>query len=105
VAQFVEFPGGSNTVNGYGIAVNAFIPVIPAKSVSDRANALSITGEFSRGTGIADMYNSDLTGGALFPTLPKPANAASPLHPPPIYPANIDSGLLTYERQRQGAHD
>lgn len=98
VAQFVEFPGGSNTVHGWGVAVNAFIPVIPAKSVSDRGNALSLTGEFSNGSGIADMYNSDLTGGALFPTLPNPQNrGVDPANPPPIYVPNIDSGIVTYD--------
>lgn len=98
VAQFVEFPGGSNVVNGWGVAVNAFIPVIPAKSVDDRSNALSLTGEFSRGSGISDMYNSDLTGGALFPTLPNPQNrGVDPANPPPIYVPNIDSGIVTYD--------
>jgi len=98
VAQFVEFPGGSNVVMGWGIAVNAFIPVIPAKSANDRSNALSITGEFSRGSGISDMYNSDLTGGALFPTLPNPQNrGVDPANPPPIYVPNIDSGIVTYD--------
>jgi len=98
IAQFVEFPGGSNKVNGWGIAVNGFIPVIPAKSVTDRSNALSLTGEFSRGTGISDMYNSDLTGGALFPTLPNPQNrGVDPANPPPIYAPNIDSGIVTYD--------
>lgn len=98
VAQFVEFPGGSNVVHGWGVAVNAFIPVIPAETVDDRSNALSITGEFSRGSGISDMYNSDLTGGALFPTLPNPQNrGVDPANPPPIYVPNIDSGIVTYD--------
>lgn len=98
VAQFVEFPGGSNKVNGWGVAVNAFVPVIPAKSATKRNNALSITAEFSRGSGISDMYNSDLTGGALFPTLPNPQNrGVDPANPPPIYVPNIDSGIVTYD--------
>jgi hypothetical protein len=98
IAQFVEFPGGSNKVNGWGIAVNAFVPVIPAKSATKRSNALSITAEFSRGSGISDMYNSDLTGGALFPTLPNPQNrGVDPANPPPIYVPNIDSGIVTYD--------
>jgi hypothetical protein len=97
VAQFIEFPGGSNTANGWGVAANAFIPVIPAKSTKDRANALSLTGEFSRGSGISDMYNSDLTGGALFPTLSNPQNRQEPANPPPIYVPNIDSGIVTYD--------
>ncbi len=98
VAQFVEFPGGSNVVNGWGVAVNAFVPVIPAKSATNRSNALAITAEFSRGSGISDMYNSDLTGGALFPTLPNPQNrGVDPANPPPIYVPNIDSGIVTYD--------
>jgi hypothetical protein len=98
VAQFVEFPGGSNSVNGWGVAANAFLPVIPAKSVDDRSNALSLTGEFSTGSGISDMYNSDLTGGVLFPTLPNPQNrGVDPANPPPIYIPNVDSGILTYD--------
>jgi hypothetical protein len=97
VAQFVEFPGDSNTQIGWGVAVNAFIPVIPVKNIKDRGNGLSITGEFSRGSGISDMYNSDLTGGALFPTLPNPQNRQEPANPPPIYIPNIDSGIVTYD--------
>jgi hypothetical protein len=97
VAQFVEFPGGSNTVNGWGLAVNGFIPIIPAKSTTERGNALSLTGEFSTGSGISDFYNSDLTGGALFPTLPNPQNRQEPANPPPIYMPNIDSGIVTYD--------
>jgi hypothetical protein len=97
VAQFVEFPGGSNTQVGWGVAVDGFIPVIPVKSVKKRGNGLSLVGEFSRGSGIADMYNSDLTGGALFPMLPNPQNRQEPANPPPIYVPNIDSGIVTYD--------
>ncbi|HVY27550.1 MAG TPA: hypothetical protein VHB79_13420 [Polyangiaceae bacterium] len=98
VAQFVEFPGGSNMVNGYGVAANVFLPVVPARSVSNRSNALSITGEFSTGSGISDMYNSDLTGGVLFPTLPNPeGRGVDPAKPPPVYSPNIDSGIVTYD--------
>jgi hypothetical protein len=97
VAQFVEFPGGSNTLNGWGVAVNGFVPVIPAKKIKDRGNSLSITGEFSTGTGISDMYNGDLTGGALFPVLPNPQQRTLPSNPPPIFPQNIDSGIVTYD--------
>src|SRR6185503_15207416 len=46
---------------------------------------------------IADMYNSDLTGGALFPMLPNPQNRQEPANPPPIYVPNIDSGIVTYD--------
>lgn len=97
VAQFIEFPQQANVIYGGGIALNAFIPVVPAKSATERSNALSITAEYSRGKGIADMYNQDLTGGALFPTLPNPQNRQEPANPPPIYSPNIDSGIVTYD--------
>jgi hypothetical protein len=97
VAQFLETPGGTVGANGYGIAANAFIPVIPAHNKKERGNALSLTGEYSRGTGIADMYNSDLTGGLLFPSLPNPQNNISATLPPPVYPANIDPGIVTFD--------
>jgi hypothetical protein len=97
VAQFLEMPGGTVGANGYGIAANAFIPVIPAHNKKERGNALSLTGEYSRGTGIADMYNSDLTGGLLFPTLPNPQNRQDPTAAAPVYPANIDPGIVTFD--------
>jgi len=97
VAEFLEFPGGSKTATGWGVAINGFIPVIPVSDPKNRGNALSLTGEFSRGTGIADMYNSDLTGGALFPTLTNPQDRQQPTNPPPVYTQNIDSGIVTYD--------
>ena len=48
------------------------------------------------GTGISDMY-TDLTGGALFPTLTNPQDRQDPTNPPPVYPQNIDSGIVTFD--------
>jgi hypothetical protein len=96
VAEFVEFPGGTVPQLGYGVAGNVFIPVIPAKSAKHRGNALSLTGEFSRGTGVSDMY-TDLTGGLLFPTLPNPQDRQQATRPPPVYIPNIDSGIVTFD--------
>lgn len=93
VAEFVTVPGDAKTANGWGLAANAFLPIIPASSETDRSNALSITGEFSTGTGVSDLYTG-LTGGALFPLLPDPTGNISP---PPIYRPNIDSGIVTYD--------
>ena len=93
VAEFVTVPGDAKRANGWGLAVNAFVPIIPAKSAADRGNALAITGEFSTGTGISDLYTG-LTGGALFPLLPDPTGNITP---PPIYRPNIDSGIVTYD--------
>jgi hypothetical protein len=96
VAQFLETPGGTVGANGWGIAANAFLPVIPASNAKKRGNSLSLTGEYSRGTGIADMY-SDLTGGLLFPQLPNSQDREDPTNPPPVYTPNIDPGIVTFD--------
>jgi hypothetical protein len=96
VAEFLEYPGASQKALGSGVVVNAFIPIIPVTSVRDRRNALSIIGEFSTGTGISDLY-TELTGGALFPTLTNPQDRQQPTNPPPVYPQNIDSGIVTFD--------
>jgi hypothetical protein len=88
-------PQGSNSVMGWGVSIDALIPVIPAKSADDRGNRLTLTGSFVKGTGIADLITSG--GGAKFPTLINPAQAS----PPPIYDPDIDSGLVTFD-QRTG---
>ncbi|HTM44561.1 MAG TPA: hypothetical protein VL137_06375 [Polyangiaceae bacterium] len=79
--------------NGQGIALSAMLPVIPAKSIDDKGNALTLTGEFSTGKGDADMY-SGLDGGSRLPLLPNPSLAA----PQPVYPGGIDPGLVTFDR-------
>ena len=96
VAEFLEYPGASQTALGWGFAVNAFVPIIRVTNVRDRRNALSIIGEFSTGTGISDLY-TELTGGALFPTLTNPQDRQQPTNPPPVYPQNIDSGIVTFD--------
>jgi hypothetical protein len=97
VAQFLEFPGDTVPGTGYGIAGNLFLPIIPAHNNKDRGNSLSIIAEYSRGTGIGDMYNGDLTGGLLFPSLPNPQDRQQPTNPPPVYTPNIDSGIVTFD--------
>lgn len=81
----------SNSVRGGGVAVNAFVPVIPAQDDFDRGNRLTLTGSFVMGTGIGDLVNSN--SGAEFPTLPNPALA----QPPPVYEGNVDDGLVTFD--------
>jgi hypothetical protein len=93
VAEFLTNPGDAKVAYGRGVAVNAFLPVIPARSLVDRSNAVSLTAEFSVGTGISDLYTG-LTGGALFPSIPDPSGGLSP---PPLYRPNIDSGIVTYD--------
>jgi hypothetical protein len=100
IANFIENPSTTVPGTGYGICANAFVPVIPATSAKNRSNALSFTGEYSRGTGISDMY-SDLTGGLLFPSLPNSMDRMDPTNPPPVYTPNIDSGIVTFDGDRR----
>jgi hypothetical protein len=83
----------SNSTTGWGISLDAFLPIIPAASAHDRSNRLAITGSFVKGTGIADLMTTG--GGARFPTLPNPAQA----NPPPVYDADIDDGLVSFDAQ------
>jgi hypothetical protein len=92
VAEYREVPRRARKATGWGLAVNGFVPVLPANDPNDLYNCLTLTGEFSIGTGIADRY-SLLTGGARFQALPNPASR----NPPPLYRPNIDNGLVTFD--------
>ncbi len=83
----------SNSATGWGVSIDALVPVIPANNANDRGNRLTLTGSFVTGTGIADLTNS--TGGAEFPVLRNPAQT----NPPPLYDANVDQGLVTFDTQ------
>ncbi len=91
VTDFSQVPGNPQKASGWGVAGNVFVPVIPAAG-EDLSNALSLTGEFSTGSGISDMYTG-LTGGVTFPGLPNPTNAEQV----PSYIPNIDPGIVTFD--------
>jgi hypothetical protein len=92
IPQFIGLPRNSQTVYGWGAAVNVALPVVPVASLEDRGNALTLTAEYSRGTGIGDLYTGT-TAGAKFPELANPGR----LQPPPVYPQDVDSGLVTFD--------
>jgi hypothetical protein len=83
----------SNTVTGWGVSIDALLPVIRAGDADDRGNRLTLTGSFVTGAGIGDLITA--RGGARFPTLPNPAQA----NPPPLYDANVDPGLVSFDTQ------
>ncbi len=85
-------PGEPKIAFGYGLAANAFVPIIRARARDDWRNALAVNAEVTIGTGLGDLYTG-LTGGALFPTLPNPGGVM----PAPIYRQNIDSGIVTFD--------
>jgi hypothetical protein len=84
-------PQSSNSATGWGLSIDALIPVIPASNGDDRGNRLTLTGSFVVGSGIADLVNAG--GGASFPTLPNPAQ----ISPAPVYSPDIDNGLVTFD--------
>jgi hypothetical protein len=84
-------PQRSNHISGWGVSVDALVPVIPAASADDRGNRLTLIGSFVMGTGIADLITAG--GGARFPTLQNPGQAT----PPPVYSPDIDNGLVTFD--------
>ena len=80
----------SNKHDGLGVSGDVFIPVIPAASVHDRGNRLSLVGSFVRHR----HRRPDVAGGgARFPTLPNPAQQS----PPPQYTPDVDNGLVTFD--------
>ena len=91
VNEFTATPMNANTATGWGVSVDGMIPIIPASSATDKANALTATGSFVTGSGDGDLYG--LTGGATFPSLPPPAGGGTA----PAFNANIDNGIVQYD--------
>jgi hypothetical protein len=92
VPELAATPGAQHTATGYGLALNALLPVIPA-TPEKKGNSLTLTGAFVRGTGISDLFVA-LTGGVAFPPLPTPKGATTA----PTFPSGIDAGMVTYDK-------
>jgi hypothetical protein len=78
---------------GGGIAVSAFLPVVPTPK-GKMGHSLSLQGEFAYGSGIADRYTA-LVGGVANPPLPNDAMVM----PPPTYTPNIDPGIAVFNEK------
>jgi hypothetical protein len=76
---------------GFGYSFDALIPIIPVKDLESRTIALTLTGAYVKGQGIADLYTGGLTGGMQFPL---PAGPGGPSTG--FYAGNIDPGLVQY---------
>jgi hypothetical protein len=93
VPEFRPEPGSqAQQTQGYGLMAQALLPLVPAKTLEKKGNSLTVSGEFSLGTGIADMYTG-MDGGSRFPLLPNP----SLMTLAQVYPQNIDPGLVTFD--------
>jgi hypothetical protein len=91
-SEFSTNPHVSNFRTGGGIAIDGFLPIIPATKAS-HDNALSISGELVIGKGTSDMYTALSTA--------SPGNAAiPPAMPggtPGTYVPNFDPGFAAYD--------
>jgi hypothetical protein len=83
----------TQTIDGYGISIDALLPVIPA-TASNWDNALTLTGSFARGQAIADMFTG-LTGGVSLATPTAPTGTTS------NFTSDIDNGLVVFDSNGQ----
>lgn len=90
VDELSATPGSQVVKYGYGLSVDAMVPVIPATK-EGHGGALTVTGSFVQGGGIEDQYDG-LTFGVSQPNLPNPTMA----NPAPVYAPNIDNGLAIF---------
>jgi hypothetical protein len=95
---FQQFPTQNVTLSTAAIAVDAFLPIVPARD-HHRGNSLSISGEFVYGGGIADMYTG-LTGGITQPSI---VNTTA-LNPAPPYPGTVDNGMVVFDNTNHDLH-
>jgi hypothetical protein len=91
--EYSNLPTRTVKLTTEAIAVDAFIPVIPQKSVKS-GNALSINGEFVTGGGISDLYTG-LSMGMTFPTYIAPVGAVQGI--PTSYVQDVDNGMVVYD--------
>ncbi|WP_437954657.1 hypothetical protein WME76_24135 [Sorangium sp. So ce119] len=85
VPEFSAAPVASRSADGYGISVDAVVPIIPVTALEEPGNALTLTGSFFAGTGIADIVG--VAGNVPQPALPDGA----------VYAPGIDNGLVVYD--------
>jgi hypothetical protein len=98
VNNFAAASSSQVTTNGYGLSLDALVPIIPAHK-DHKANALTLTGSYVNGAGIADLYTG-LSGGVGEPGLPNPGMA----NPAPIYTPNIDNGIALFYANGDGTY-
>lgn len=83
-------PVNSVDKTGWGVAADAFIPVIPLKLLNKFGN-LAFNGEYAWGYGIADLYTG-LNNGVANAALPNPMMTM----PAPTYTIDADPSLVVF---------
>jgi hypothetical protein len=111
VDPYAPPPAPPIRLTGWAVAANIILPIIPVADSTDRGNALTVTGEFVKGTGDADQYTG-MTAGATMPNVyplppdtpvnaagvavPQQAAGAAPLVGLPYTP-DVDPGLVAFD--------
>jgi len=92
LAAFLPPANATNFLTGGGVAVDVFLPIIPASKTS-HDGALSVSGEFVTGRGISDMYTGLGAAGTANAAIPPATMGGTP----GVYTANFDPGLAAYD--------
>jgi hypothetical protein len=91
ISEFSPTPRSAKTRVGGGVAVNAYLPIVPATK-EQKDHALSVIGELVIGRGISDMYTALGAAGTSNAAIP----GANPGDPSVPYTANFDPGFAAY---------
>jgi hypothetical protein len=91
VPEYTAVPSAKHSTSGWGVSMDILLPVIP-RTLNDRGNALSLTGSFVTGQGIADLYTGFSNGATASWPLPNPTTVATPSYVP-----DIDNGLIEFD--------
>jgi hypothetical protein len=92
IPEYAAAPKDAHFRTGGGVAIDAFLPIIPASKTS-RENALSVSGELVIGAGTQDMYTALGAAGTVIPPLPPAMAGGAPVP----YVPNFDPGFAAYD--------
>jgi hypothetical protein len=76
------------TATGAGISIDALIPIIPSNDAEHPGNALTLVGEFTKGYGISDLYQS-----LSFGLPPQPVGSAVTSNS-----TDVDPGIIVFDQ-------
>jgi len=91
ISEFSTTPRDGHWKVGGGVAIDAFLPIIPATKTS-RENALSISGELVIGAGTQDMYTALGAAGTTNAPIPTATPGMTATYAP-----NFDPGFAAYD--------
>ena len=97
VDNLAQGPNTFTTANGFGVAADVLLPIVPVKDSKDRGNALTLNGEFTWGRGYSDLLGGLTgmnTGGGQLRIWPDVVGLGQDAQA--VYPADVDYGPVFY---------